>query len=353
MLPVGELSVQLSGTLNERTTPLASSGIVAPAGVADPLRHALASSLMSTTDAYDRSYQVPMGAMVATGGGRDTDNALSRFALRGASKGLPKGAGTFLASGVPLSAGGAALPDPVGFRGGHAALVGQGAVGLTHKAEIGGGLRLGVSGAADPDPDGVDAAFGSISLSADLGGSAFSLETGRVREGDAMLGARLHGAFGGVSAETRFLRASADLPIGTNGTVHLSASSGETSVSGSGLLRSGKVRSESFGVGVSRRNDRTGSVMSFGVSKPLGVTGGSLNLALPVGVAAASDGVVSNRVEVQSVAVGLDEVRPMMDLQFGYELPVGEARLGLAVKQRVGGEHGDGTSASIGVSFRF
>ncbi len=56
---------------------------------------------------------------------------------------------------------------------------------------------------------------------------------------------------------------------------------------------------------------------------------------------------------VHSVSVGLDGADAPLDLQFGYELPLGSARLGLGVAHRVGSESGAGTSASLGVSFRF
>lgn len=332
MRPVGEMSVQMSSALNARTAPLLSSGVVAPSGVADPMRRALSASLMSTTDAYDRSFLVPLGAMVASRGEPDRSSDLTRFALRGGSAGLP---------------------DTVGFRGGHAALLGDRAIGLSHKMALGDGLRLGLTGASDTGPDGPASSYGSLSLSADLGGSVISLETGRVLEKGGMLGARFHGAFGGVSSDTRFLRASADLAVGQKGTLHLSAASGETEASGSGLFRSGRIRSESFGVGMSRRNDRTGSVMSFGVSRPLGVSGGSMEMVVPVGVSAASEGVASEKVQVQSLSVDLDSGDAPLDLQFGYELPVGSARLGMAVSHRVGSGVEGATSASFGVSFRF
>jgi subtilisin family serine protease len=353
MRPVGEMSVQMSSALNARTAPLLSSGVVAPSGVADPMRRALSTSLMSTTDAYDRSFLVPLGAMVASRGEPDRSSDLTRFALRGGSAGLPEAAGTYLTAGAPVSTGSAALPDPVGFRGGHAALLGDRAIGLSHKMALGDGLRLGLTGASDTGPDGPASSYGSLSLSADLGGSVISLETGRVLEKGGMLGARFYGAFGGVSSDTRFLRASADLAIGQKGTLHLSAASGETEASGSGLLRSGRVRSESFGVGVSRRNDQTGSVMSFGASRPLGVSGGSMKMVVPVGVSAASEGVASEEVQVQSLSVDLDSGDAPLDLQFGYELPVGSARLGMAVSHRVGSGVEGATSASLGVSFRF
>lgn len=353
MLPVGAMSVQMSSVLNERTAPLLSSGIIAPSAVADPLRQALSASVMSTTDSYDRSFQIPMGVMVADGGDRDTGRSLSRFALRGAPAGVPDAAGTYLTTGAAFSTGGIALPDPVGFRGGHASLVAEGAIGLSHKTDLGGGVRLGFSGATGLKPERMGASYGALSLSADLSGSVLTLETGRVRETDGMLGARFQGAFGGVTSETRFLRASADLSIGRRDTLHLTASSGQTSVDGSGLVRSGSVRSESFGVGVSRRNDRTGSVMSFGVSRPLGVSGGSMNLAVPVGVAAAAGGVASDRVEVQNLSVDLDQGSAPIDLQFGYEAPVGNARIGFGVSHQVGVGLQDGTSASLGISFKF
>jgi len=355
MLPVGAMSVQMSSVLNERTAPLLSSGIVAPSGVADPMRRALSASLMSTTDAYDRSFQIPMGAMVASAGAPDLSSGLTRFALRGAASGVPDAAGTYLTSGAPVTTGGAALPDATGFRAGHAALLGDRAIGLSHKADLGAGMRLGFTGAADTGSGGSGAAYASLSLSADVGNSVLTMETGRVREADGMLGATFHGAFGGVSSETRFLRASADLAMGQSGTLHLTASTGETDTAGSGLIRSGQVRSESFGIGMSRRNEATGSVLSVGVSRPLGISGGSMQMAVPVGVSAASaaDGVASERVQMQSLSVDLDKGEAPLDLQFGYEVPLGGARLGMAVSHRVGSDLGHGTSASLGVSFRF
>ena len=352
MAPVGGLSVQMSSVLNERTTPLMGSGIVASAGVADPMRRALSASLMSATDAYDRSYAVPMGALVASRGPDRTPD-LTRFALRGAAVGVPAEGGTFLTSGVPIGDRLAAIPDATGFWGGHAGLIGDRSIGLTHVSELGGGVRFGVSGATGAGSDRSGVSYGALSLSADIGENVITLETGRLNETEGMLGARFYGAFDGVSSETSFLRASADLAIGDRHTMHLTASSGETSAFGTGLIRSGRVRSESFGIGMSRVSERTRSVMSLGLSRPLGISGGSFNMAVPVGVGAASDGVASSEVRVQSVSVGLESSAAPLDLQFGYEVPVGSARLGLGLTHRVGDQPGAGTSASLGISLKF
>ena len=351
MRPVGGLNVQMSSVLNERTAPLSGSGIIAPAGVAAPMRRALSASLMSATDAYDRAYAVPMGAMVASLGAPDEGPDLSRFALGGFGPGAPAKAGTFLTAGAPAGGRDAAMPDRTGFWGGHAGLLGDRAIGLTHVSELATGLRFGVSGAVDAGGGGVG--YGAMTLSADLGASTLTLETGRLSEADGMLGARFHGAFDGVSSETRFMRASADLALSDRHMLHLTASSGQTDASGSGLIRSGRVRSESFGLGVSRRNAQSGSVLSLGVSRPLGISGGSMDMAVPVGVAAASGGVASNQVRVESVSVGLDGADAPLDLQFGYELPLGAARFAIGLAHRFGSDPGSGTSASLGVSFRF
>lgn len=353
MRPVGAMSVQLSGVLNGRTAPLNGSGIIAPSGVAEPMRRALASSLMSATDAYDRSYMVPMGSMVARADASDRRGDLTRFALRGAATGVPDQAGTYLTVGAPVSSGGATLPDTIGFRGGHASLIGGNALGVTHKSDLGGGILFGFSGAADGGRERNGASFAGLSLSTTLGGSVLAVETGRIRERDGMLGARFGGAFEGVSSETRFLRATADLPITRNGTLHLSASSGETRATGSGLIRSGQVRSEAFGVGMSRRSATTGSVLSVGVSRPLGISGGSIDMSVPVGLSAVSAGVGADQVRVESVSVDLDRAPAPLDLQMGYEVPMGSARLGLGLSHRFGANAQSGTSASVGVSFKF
>jgi len=352
MRPVGNLSVQMSSVLNERTTPLLGSAIVASAGVADPMRRSLSASLMSATDAYDRSYQIPMGAMVASSG-PDRMPDLTRFALRGAASGVPAERGTFLTTGVLMGDREAAIPDATGFWGGHAALLGDRTVGLTHVTELGEAVRVGVSGGTGTDSGGPGVSYGALSLSADMGASVFTIETGLVNEADGMLGARFYGAFDGISSRTSFLRASADLAIGEQHVMHLTASTGETRASGSGLIRSGQVRSESFGVGVSRRSGRTGSVMSFGLSRPLGISGGTVNMAVPAGIGAAAEGVASSQVRVENVSIGLDRAAAPMDLQFGYEIPVGASRFGLGLTHRVGDDPGAGTSASIGVSFKF
>ena len=348
--PAGALNVQMSSVLNERTAPLLGSGITAPSGVAEPMRQALSASVMSATDAYDRSYSVPMGAMVTSRGAPDRRADLTRFALSGAAPGEPAEAGTFVTAGAPIAASRTAMPDAAGFWGGHTGLIGSRAVGLSHVSEIRDGLRFGVSGGGGA---GAGARYGALSLSADLGASTLTLETGRLTETDGLLGARFFGAFGGVSAQTDFVRASADLTLGQRHTFHLTASSGDTSASGSGLIRSGRVRSESFGLGVSRRNAGSGSALSLGLSRPIGISGGSMDMAVPIGVAAASGGIASNEVRVESVSVGLEGAQAPLDLQFGYEVPLGAARLGMGVAHRFGSERGAGTSASFGVSFRF
>lgn len=350
MRPQGDLNIQMSGVMNARTTPLNGSGIVAPAGVASAFQSALSTSRLSVTDGYDRSYLVPVAAMVGADHSPSPLPDLTRFAMRGASLGVQPGAGTYLSRGAPVMGGGFAMPDPISFSGGHAGLIGNRALSLTHMGEIGTGLRLGFTGAYG---SGGETSMASVSLSADLGSALFTVESGRVSEREGMLGARFHGAFAGVNATTDFLRASADLPLGRGGALHLSASSGETSATGSGLLRSANLRSESIGVGLSRVSDRTGSRVSVGLSRPLSISGGQIGVLVPVGVGAAADGVASSEVKTQSATLGVGSADAPIDFQFGYEVPLGSARLGLAVSHRAGSPSGQGTSASFGLSFRF
>lgn len=350
MSPVGVLNVQMSGVMNERVAPLGGSGIVAPAGVASAFQAALSTSRLSVTDGYDRSFQVPMAAMVGAQSHASPLPDLTRFTMRGASLGGPVESGTYLSRGAPVTGNALAMPDPSRFSGGHAGLIGDRAISFTHMGEIASGLRFGVTGAHGA-ADGTGLA--SLSLSADLGSALFTVESGRVSERDGMLGARFHGAFGGVSATTEFLRASADLPLGRSGTLHLNASAGETSASGTGLLRSAHLRSESVGIGLSRVSDRTGSRMSIGLSRPVRVSGGQLGVLVPIGVGAAADGVASSEVRTQSATLGVGAAEAPIDLQFGYEVPLGAARLGVAVSHRAGAPAGQGTSASFGVSFKF
>jgi len=350
MRPVGPLSVQLSGVMNERVTPLIGSGIVAPAGVAAAFQGALSTSRLSVTDGYDRSFQVPMAAMVGASAAPSPLPELTRFTMRGASLGPAPETGSTLSRGAPVTGGALAMPDPSRFSGGHAGLIGDRAVSFTHMGEVASGLRFGVTGAHGA-ADGTGLA--SLALSADLGPALFTVESGRVSERDGMLGARFHGAFGGVNATTEYLRASADLPLGRTGTLHLNASSGETSASGTGLLRSAHLRSESVGIGLSRINERTGSRMSLGLSRPVSVSGGEIGVLVPIGVGAAADGVTSTEVRTQSATLGVGAAAAPIDLQFGYEVPLGAARLGVAVSHRAGAHSGQGTSASFGVSFKF
>lgn len=350
MRPVGEVNVQLSGVLNERVAQLWGSGIVAPVGVAGSFQRALSASTMSVTDSYDRSFHVPMAAMVGQEASASSTPDLNRFAMRGASLGVPSEAGTYLSLGVPVAAGLSGMPDPLGFSGGHAGLVGDGAISFTHMGDLGSGLRFGVTGAHGATEG---AGLAALSLSADMGAALLTFEAGRVSERDGMLGARFHGAFDGVSATTQFIRASADLSLGQSGTLHLTASSGDTNAAGSGLLRSASLRSESFGVGVSRVNESNGSRLSLGVSRPVTVSGGQMGVMVPIGVGAAADGVASSEVRTQSATLGVGAADAPIDLQFGYEVPVGAARVGLALSHRAGAVSGSGTSASFGISFKF
>lgn len=352
MRPVGAVSVQLSGLLNERTSPLTGSGIIAPAGVAGAFQGALSAGVMSVTDGYDRSFLVPMGGMVGerTRGGAGPD--VARFAARGSSLGVPDRAGTFLSVGAPISDRVSGMPDPARFSAGHAGLIGGDAIAFTHMGEIGSGLRFGVTGAGSTGRHTAGTGLAALSVEADIGSALFTVEAGRVSERSGLLGASFHGAFDGVSSETSYMRLNADLPMGRSGTVHLSASGGDTSATGNGLLRSAQIRSESFGVGFSRRDEATGSVFSLGVSSPVSVSGGRIGMAVPVGVGAASNGVASEQVRVESVSMGLEGVSAPIDLQIGYQVPIGSARLGLGISHRSGSE-GGGTTAAIGLSLKF
>jgi subtilase-type serine protease len=350
MGPAGPLSVQMSGVLNERITPLSGSGVLAPAGVASALATALSTSLLSVTDRYDRSFQVPMATLIGPEGNTSDVAALTRFVIHGASPVGTANVGTFLSSGAPTPGDPLAIPDPARFSGGHAALVGGRAVTFSHREEVASGLSLGVTGGRGVAEG---TALTAISLAFDLGSALLTVESGQISERDGLLGARLHGAFRGVAAKTEFLRASADLRIGQNGTFHLTASAGDTIASGAGLLRSARLRSDSVGLGFSRSDPRTGARMSLGLSRPVSVRGGQIGLLLPVGVGAAIDGATSTEVRTRNAGLEVGPARSVLDVQFGYDVPIGAARLRVAVSHRAGAGPGRGTSASLGLSLLF
>lgn len=354
MQPVGTMAIQLASTIGADARPVAASGVVAQGAVARSLAGALGAQRMIVTDSFARGFSVDPGAFVTEA---DDSGALLDRATDFATS-----AGKVLrhadATGeVRFSPWGAEALAPTGTLGEvHAPQISvlDGSAAMAVTAPLGAGLTgtfqfAGPTGGSGSGPTEARYLGGTLALA--LGGGAeITLGAGLLREEGGFLGADLEGGFGGaVEAETAFLSLGAALDLGGSA-LRLSYTDGTTGFTGDGLLRGGSdVGTRSLGLSW-ETGVAGGGRLGLGLRRTLDVTGGTLDVMMPVARVAAVGPVASSGVVMAQSALPLDPAAAPTDLEFRYTVPAGAGRVGLAVTHRVE----DGTTvAGLGYRMRF
>lgn len=372
--PQGPLSVPLGTAVDDRSAPLAGTGLrlgrafgsgpdlgraIFLDGYGRPYRFALDDQVARPASAPDlhrwmtrtdglRSVTVSLGADLALGlsfvdgdvdpvAPDDETEISDRFALdlavgRSSRLTATRGVGLqhrFGLGGSEAVGAGALLTQE--FFGSPYLALADGGDGLALSQDLGNGfaLRFGIA-TDDDEPDDGLASGRQTALVGELvrrwqGGHRASLQFGSLEEDAGLLDASGAGALGlPQSATTTFVGASAHVALGDGLALFGEASLGLTRPDGaaSGLLVDvSPLRSSSFAAGISARrllaaHDR----LTLAVAQPLRIDGGSATLDLPV--ARSLEGEILRRKERVDLAPDGREI----DLEVGYRLAFGSRR---------------------------
>lgn len=353
--PAGTLTVQTSSVLDQGAVPASKSMIVASGGIAGALKAALSSRTMVVTDAYDRGYHVSAGSFVANGTqGTVSADRTAAFALgeNAATKARMDGASLSVSTSGAQAITGSNWVDSAAMKAPYLASLGTGSS-FDYQTKLGNGLSLGVSRASGTETTGSTSAdYVAASLRASIGQGSLSITLGRLNESGGFLGASVNGAFGSdLASRTNFLQIGAAMPLGADTALQLTAASGNSAFASTGLLRSGTgIGSNAFGVGLTKVGLlAAGDRFSIGISQPISMSSGTMTVALPTALGAASGNVRSHQVMMTTSSVEVKNTAAPTDLQVGYSIPAGAGRL------RAGLIYSNGTfgGASVGWSVSF
>ncbi len=333
LVPQGQLMVELGPQVDQHSVPLAESWIAGSAVTGTVLRAALSGQHILVTDRYDRGYFASLGQRIAPGPadaspGPRAGLAAAFRAERLRADDLPDTARAlrFDAFGPEHDATRIAHADPV------MALAGQGPAG-----GAAGGPLSGVSTRIPLERLTLSLAHArSADTSALSVGAGFSfgerhrltLTLGRAQETDSLLGARVHGAFGGLRAETVYGRVQADVALGDHATLTGSVTGGRTAFRSTGLLSDGRLDALAMALGLTVTDALVrGDRLSFALARPFAVSGGHMTLRRGTGISAAADGERTNRVRLVRTTVPLGAATRAPELHLGYRYAFDAGRL--------------------------
>ncbi|MBM9593013.1 S8 family peptidase [Roseitranquillus sediminis] len=354
--PQGTLSLQMARTIGDAETA-DESFVAAAGGFGTAVTAALSGRHVMVTDGYDRGYGADMGDFVASGDPLSGASArIQRFALDRSSAASLQSAGQslHLARGddhLALSAEGAGWADAEAFAAPYSAFLDD-ATFLRHEAALGGGATLHVTGASDTG--GAGGAYMAGGLGLDFGGGSLTFELGQLSESGSVLGTSFGGGFGSdTEAETRFARVGGSVGFAPGLALHASASWGITDFGQDGIVSGGRdIESTAVGFGISAEG-LLGGTLTAGVSRPLSIAGGKLDLDVPVALTAAADGVRTNGVIRETNTIDLAEGEAPLDLQIGHSIDFGPARLAAGGLYRAAGPGEGDVAATVGLSISF
>jgi len=351
--------VQLADTLDVDARPAAASAVVATGGMGRAMGAALAPQRLMVTDRYDRGYTLSAAGFVAeaddSGAQRQRVEAFATAQARVVAFGDGQSELRF----SPYGSEALAMPGTLGDLHAPETAVLTGGAALTWQGDLGGGLT-GMVKAAGPmgsaSAGATDGRYLGGKLALALGGGAsLSVGAGVLQESGGFLGTDLRGAFGSsVAAETAFVSLGAGLAVG-QGRMALSYTEGVTGFSGDGLVQSGSgIGSRSLGVSFEMADvGARGARLGVGVRRALDVTGGRLDLRMPVARTAAEAGQKTMGVVMEDASVDLDPARAPTDLELRYSLPAGPGQVGLALTRRLDDAADDGFVAGLGYRIVF
>ena len=311
--PQGKLSAELGEIVNQDTIPLSESWITESPITGGILAAALSDQSILVTDRYDRGYFASLGPSIVTASFSDTSAMQAglgaAFIRTGESRNEAGFGLRFDAFGAGHDVTRIAHLDPV------MTLVSQtSGTGFSMRAPIG---KATFSMASMTTPD-----ASAVSLGAGLPfgeGHSITIVTGHARETDSILGASVHGAFAGLKSETFYGRVQTDFALGDKVMLNGSATVGQTSFNGTGLLSNGSADTLAMAFGLTLSDALAdGDKLSLALARPLAVSGGQVTLRSGTGISSAVANQRTNRIDFTKVTIPLKAPDRAPELHLGY-----------------------------------
>ena len=314
--PQGEMMTELGEIVDQVTIPLSESWITESPITGGTLAAALSDQSILVTDRYDRGYFASLGPSIVTASFSDTSTmqaGLGAAFIRTGESPDKTGLGLrFDAFGAGHDVTRIAHMDPV------MTLVSQTAgTGFSMRAPIG-KATFSMANMTTPDAS-------AVSLGAGLPfgeGHSITISTGHARETDSILGASVHGAFAGLNglnSETFYGRVQTDFALGEKVTLNGSATAGQTSFNGTGLLSNGRADTLAMAFGLTLSDALAdGDKLSLALARPLAVSGGQVTLRSGTGISSAVADQRTNRIDFAEVTIPLKAADRSPELHLGY-----------------------------------
>ena len=312
MTPQGQLMVELGPQVDQTTAPLSNSWIAESAITGGALAAAMSDQRVLVTDRYDRGYFASLGPMVATRSFSVSPDIEAGLASAFTLTSDPHKTGYHLrfdafSPGHDVTR--IAHADPV------MALVSQtSGTGISLQAPIG---KTTLSMASATTADG-----SAISLGAGLpfgDDHTITVSVGHAQETDSLLGAKTYGAFAGLTSETIYGRAQADVALGEGITLNGSVTTGRTSFRSTGLLSKGRADTLAMALGLTFTDALAADdKLSLALAQPFAVSGGQITLRSGTGISSSSAGQRTNRVQFAETTLPLGASKRAPELHLGY-----------------------------------
>ena len=312
-VPQGEMMTELGEIVDQVTIPLSESWITESPITGGTLAAALSDQSILVTDRYDRGYFASLGPSIATASFSDTSAmqaGLSAAFVRTSESPDKTGLGLrFDAFGAGHDVTRIAHMDPM------MTLVSQTAgTGFSMRAPIG-KATFSMANMTTPDAS-------AVSLGAGLPfgkGHSITISTGHAKETDSILGASVHGAFAGLRSETLYGRVQTDFALGEKVTLNGSATVGQTSSNGTGLLSNGRADTLAMAFGLTLSDALADEdKLSLALARPLAVSGGQVTLRSGTGISSAVANQRTNRIDFADVTIPLKAADRSPELHLGY-----------------------------------
>ena len=312
-VPQGDMMTELGEIVDQVTIPLSESWITESPVTGGTLAAALSDQSILVTDRYDRGYFASLGPSIVTASFSDTSAmqaGLGAAFIRTGESPNKTGFGLrFDAFGAGHDVTRIAHMDPV------MTLVSQTAgTGFSMRASIG-KATFSMANMTTPDAS-------AVSLGAGLpfgDGHSITIFTGHAKETDSILGASVHGAFAGLRSETFYGRVQTDFTLGEKVTLNGSATVGQTSFNGTGLLSNGRADTLAMAFGLTLSDALAdGDKLSFALARPLAVSGGQVTLRSGTGISSAVANRRTNRIDFAETTIPLKAADRAPELHLGY-----------------------------------
>ena len=165
-----------------------------------------------------------------------------------------------------------------------------------------------------------DASAVSLGASLPFGeGHVMTVSVGHAKEDNSILGASVQGAFAGLKSETFYGRVQTDFAFGEKVTLNGSATGGQTSFNGIGLLRNGSVDTLAMSLGLTLVDTfKRGDKLSLALAQPLAVSGGEITLRSGTGISPAVQNLRTNRINFTETTIPLAKANRDPELHLGY-----------------------------------